>query len=236
MFCLVFLYHRSFRVPDIPGVLDLPATTAMTAMTAIPAIPITMVEASDNFRVSIHDGYTKDKRWARTKELLQRNNELQDNAARLPSSEKQGLLFYDDAEKGQRLCIPDANGLLQVVFQKALDKAGHGTYARTHQRITQNLYIRQLPTMLKAYLRHCPACQINSTKRHNPFGVMQAITTPPTPFHTVAIDFVLALPKSTEGYNNITIINKRIELIPGQATYRAEDWADRLLRHLNVAD
>ena len=71
-------------------------------------------------------------------------------------------------------------------------------------------------------------------------GSLQPIASPPMPFHTLAIDFVLALPKSTKGYDCLMSITckflRRVLLIPGKSTFTAADWACRLLRRLRKID
>ena len=70
---------------------------------------------------------------------------------------------------------------------------------------------------------------------------MQPIQSPPVPFHTVTIDFILALPPSeTEWYDVAMSVtykySKRITVIPGKATWAAKDWVKALLNQLALVD
>jgi hypothetical protein len=65
---------------------------------------------------------------------------------------------------------------------------------------------------------------------------MQPILTPPIPFHTITIDFILRLPTSFDGYDCVMSVTdkftKRVTFIPGKTTWKAKDWARALLAHL----
>lgn len=119
------------------------------------------------------------------------------------------------------------------------DDLGHPEYHRSHERLTQGLYIHRLSTKLHEYLRHCPTCQLHQTPRHKPYGSLQPIITPPSPFYTITIDFILALPESSEGLNCALSVtdkfSKRIIFVPGKDTWKAKEWAKGLIQQLDVA-
>ncbi len=195
----------------------------------------TLVEVSDQLRQDIKRGYAEEPKWERILRMLERNNALGPDAARLPYEIRDGLIFYKDLEKGPRLCIPKS--LYGRMFKIAHDDIGHPGYARTHERLTDSLYLYDLSKNLHEYIQHCPQCQLSQTPRHKPYGALQPIITPPRPFHTLTIDFILALPLSKpDKYNTIMSVtdkfSKAITLIPGRDTMTAEDWAIALLDRL----
>ena len=57
-----------------------------------------------------------------------------------------------------RLCIPAS--MEQEVFEQAHDLSNHGGYHRCHDRLSHTLFIRRLSQNLRAYIAHCPACQL----------------------------------------------------------------------------
>lgn len=75
--------------------------------------------------------------------------------------------------------------------------------------------------------------------RHKPYGDLQPIINPPSPFYTVTIDFILALPESTEGFNCTLSVtdkfSKRITFVPGMDTWKAMDWVKGFVQQLDVA-
>ena len=69
---------------------------------------------------------------------------------------------------------------------------------------------------------------------------MQPIYTLPIPFHTLTIDFILAMPVTPEGFDcamSITCkFSKRNTFIPGKTTWTAAEWATALLDRLEIGD
>ena len=133
-------------------------------------------------------------------------------------------------------CIGKIDGLIKV-FEMAHDEAGHPGYVRTHERITQTMFIQRLSPRLHEYLRHCSRCRLSQIPRHHPYGSLQPILSPPEPYYTITIDFILALPVSTpERFDCLlTVTNKftkKIALIPGREIFKAKEWALALLNRL----
>ena len=63
---------------------------------------------------------------------------------------------------------------------------------------------------------------------------MKPIQSPPAPFHTITIDFILSLPLSVEGYD--IAMSVTCALIPGKVTWTTQDWAKSLLNQLALVD
>ena len=219
------------------GILDTLHADAIETWTLATSI----VELSDDFKRRLIDGYDADPRWKRIVDVLQINESLKvEDATTLPfERDDDSLVYYKDPDYGQRLCLPDHDRLIKQVFELIHDELDHLGYHRSHERITQGLYIHRLSTKLHEYLRHCTVCQLHQTPRHKPYGNLQPIITPPSPFYTITIDFILAIPESTEGFNcALSIIDKfskRITFVPGMDTWRAKDWAKGLVQQLDIA-
>ena len=207
-----------------------PSDESLDALT-IQCFPVTMVEISQEFRQRLLDGY-QEPRWSRICKMIRDNEALGENAAKLPYKFVNELLYFNDDEKGLRLCIPTA--LEGEVFTLVHDEMGHPGYARTHERLTEGVFIYNMASKLHEFLRHCPQCKINQTPRHRPYGSMQPILSPSRPFHTLCLDFVLALPESVpDGYETIMSItdkfSKAVTYLPGKSTWAGKEWATRVL-------
>ena len=124
----------------------------------------------------------------------------------------------------------------QELFEQAHDLSNHGGYYKCHERLAHTVYIRHLSRNLKEYIAHCPACQLNQTKRHKPYGSLVPIATPAIPFHTISMDFIVGLPITSTGMNCLLTLTckftKRVLLIPGQDTWTAPQWAEVVIRTL----
>ena len=219
--------RESKRRPDAEheGVLDTLHSTIIESWTLAASI----VELSKDFRTRLIEGYDADPRWKRIVDMLETNENLkEDDATSLPfERDDNGLIHYLDPEYGSHLCIPDYDNLIKEVFQLDHDELGYPGYHRSHERLIQGLYIHRLPAKLHEYLRHCPTCQLHQTPRHKPYGSLQPTITPPSPFYTITIDFILALPESSEGWNyalSVTDkVSKRVTFVAGKDTWTAKD-------------
>ena len=130
---------------------------------------------------------------------------------------------------------------MQEVFKLAHDDAFHMGYHRTFNTIVEGLYIRWLAHHLKQYIACCPQCRLNQTSRHAPYGNMVAITSPQLPFHTICMDFILALPYSgAQRFDSILTVTDKFSkgklLIPGRESMSAKEWAASLLNYLRLCN
>ena len=200
----------------------------------VSAHPITLVELSEDFKKRLIQGYTADPRWTRIHRMLDTNARLGENAADLPYKVVRELICFKDIELGLRLCIPES--LIPEVFRLAHDELGHQGYDRTHQKLSEGLYIFNMAKHLRSYIRHCPQCQLYCTPRHLIHGSLQPILAPPRPFHTISIDFILALPLTAKGSNCVMSVTykflKAITLIEGKIVMSGKEWAILLLDRL----
>lgn len=200
---------------------------------SVDSFPVSIITVSEGFRKRILQGYQDEPRWARIIATVKANADLGPNAAKLPYKMVNDLLYFD-SEQGLRLCLPSC--LEKDAFQLAHDELGHAGYARTHEKLTSNIYIFNMATKLHEYLRHCPHCQLHQTPRHAPYGSLQPIFSPNRPFHTMTIDFILALPKTAAGEDCCMSVtdkfSKAITLIAGSIKWSGPQWAYRLLRRL----
>ena len=217
------LPHTDSAKDDTEGVLDI--------LWAHAYVGTALVEMSAAMKQRMLDGYRDDPFWQRVTEVLDNNDQAGEDAAKLPFFRgEDGLIWRiedstaDKAYTPERLCVP--SNCIKTFFDIA-HSGGHVGRNKCHEIIARQWYILKLDRKLREYLRHCPECQLYQTPRHRPFGALQPILTPPTPYHTILIDFVLALPVTPKGYDNIMSVTckftRKITLIPGKATFKAKD-------------
>ena len=136
-----------------------------------------------------------------------------------------------------RLCISPsvAPDILAVAHGK-----GHPGFSSCYEIISRSWYVRGLTKLLQAFIRHCPQCLALQTRRHAPYGSLQPIESPPVPFFTLTLDFVLTLPLLKESHNAIMLVtckfSKRVTLIEGADTWSAEQWAHVFFNRLDLID
>ena len=223
------------------------------------AYHVTLVEMADEFKNRLKKAYDDDEYWEKILNLIKPKEsdlssinegeatELTNDNSIPPEGSRigirfryrNGLLYYVSADDGrERLCIPAS--LEEEIFRQAHDRTSHGGFHRTYDRIVNSIYIRHLNKRLRTYIAHCPECQLNQTKRHAPYGELNPIVTPAMPFHTIAMDFIVALPGTPpDWYDSLLTItdkfSKKVLLLQGKTTYDAVQWANivivALLQH-----
>ena len=83
-----------------------------------------------------------------------RNNLLGENSARLAYKIVNKLLYFNNNKKGLRLYIPSS--IEGEVFRLTHNKIGYPNYARTYERLINNLYIFRIANKLYKFIRHYP--------------------------------------------------------------------------------
>ena len=140
-----------------------------------------------------------------------------------------GLLFQMAPDGQERLCIPAA--LHREVLRTAHDQVGHPGRTRTCERIRTTLYIPHLRKLAAAYISSCPVCRAARPSTSKPAGKLQPIDTPFIPFFTIAMDFIVGLPVTPDGFDAILTVTdkatKAVKLIPGKVEGDALYWAIR---------
>jgi hypothetical protein len=154
------------------------------------AYSATLVEMSDEFRQNIIERYAQ---WRRILGIVDPESPTPKSSSDLPQgreldtlttpdsapltevkdkgirfSYNEGLIYFHDANGSQRVCIP--RSLHKEILHLAHDEHAHSGFPRTYKRVAGSLYLRRLSDSLKQYIRHCPECQVNQTKRHPPYG------------------------------------------------------------------
>ena len=196
---------------------------------------------ADNFKDRLRESYTKDPRAQRIITVLR-----SDQQANLPYKlDNEGILFM----KRQHV-LPDADYIhkdlwiyLPRPIISELFKSIHDN--RNHQGIDKclnaldGIAIHQGRRLLREYIARCPFCLLNKPRRHLPYGQLQPIVVPPEPFHTITLDFIVALPTEQDFDQVLVIVDKftkRVGLLPGQSTWKSDRWEKELLTYFQGHD
>ena len=240
----IVLRHKPGKMHIIPDALSrLPTTNTEDKLGAEGELDVlfttSLIKMSDEFRTKILKGYETDPVWQKliktintedgTRHLFCRENGLIYRLERYASG--------DHALIPRRLCIPKA-AIKDILSMAHNDN--HGGFARCYERVASSYYIKNLTGHLREYLKHCFDCQINQTRRHKPYGKLQPILSLSIPFHTITLNFVLALLKSKTGLDCLKSVtdkfSKRVTIVSGKSTWSAMEWAEALLHRLDIAD
>ncbi|MGD0511075.1 MAG: hypothetical protein ABSA33_04505, partial [Candidatus Micrarchaeaceae archaeon] len=193
-----------------------------------------LIKMSAEFKQRLVLGYQDDKAYSKILGQLRANDALHENKAALPFFIDGDVIWHDDDIP--RLCIPKS--LIREILRLEHDYQGHFGFHRSFARISSQYFIRHLRRHLRSYIDHCAQCHRFQTTRHLPYGSLQPIDSPPAPFYTITIDFILGLPKSRNRNDYAMSVtdkySKAITLIPGKKTWTAKQWADALITRLLI--
>ena len=189
------------------------------------------IHLTPGFRRRIIDGYARQQNKLIIATLQESSEASRD--ARMPYYMENEFLYQrqvtSTGDTG-RLYIPRA--LVHDLSKSLHDDSGHQGFDRCMAGL-RNFTVHKGSGLLKQYIKHCPHCQRNHTRRHLPYGTLQPILSPAVPYHTVTLDFVLGLPRLPNGNDCVLIVTdeytKQVGLASGRTTSTARDWAERLL-------
>lgn len=98
----------------------------------------------------------------------------------------------DTIHSAPRPVVPES---LQLdIFKLVHDDLGHVGYNRIHDQLHEKLYLFNISRNPKSFLWHCHEYRIRQPPRDLSYGSLQLVASPPSLFHTMTIDLILALP------------------------------------------
>lgn len=127
-----------------------------------------------------------------------------------------------------RLYVPTScvSQILSMIHDSPI--AGHTGVTKTLFAVQKRFWWPTWRRDVKQYVLSCHHCQINKTPRHKPHGLLQPLPVPESPWHTVTMDFIIALPLS-QGCDTIMVVTdkltKLVHFIPLKEKATASDVA-----------
>jgi hypothetical protein len=194
-----------------------------------------LIQISDELVQEFLKAYPNDANfravYERAKE--ERPHNLKQRAYRL--SEK-GLLYFEDADKKLRLCVPTS--LQESIIREVHDsphEGAHTGWEKTLAKLRDRFYWPSMRQDVIQYVRTCDPCQKVKHDRGAKVGYLHPLRIPAAPFETISMDFVTGLPTS-RGYDAILVIVDKFTkygvFVPTKTTVDADGSAQLLLRHV----
>jgi hypothetical protein len=193
-----------------------------------------MIEMTEAYRKNLLEVYKTDTQWVKVKRKLEIRENSKDIFDDMNFSLRNDLIYYSSEEKTSKLCV--SWSLKKNIYEMTHDNNHHCEFHRAYARIFESLYIRHMIKRLRRYIHHCRHCLEKQIKRHSSHEKLNPIRIMTLSFHTVTIDFVIALSiTSTEENAFLIIIDKffkRISIIAEKNTWNALEWARAWLNAL----
>ena len=154
------------------------------------------------------------------------------NVARL---QKRAGLYV--TEHGQ-VCVPNDQELRERIIAESHNPAyrGHPGIRKTTKNVQRDHAWPGLTTDVERYVACCPSCQCNKPTSQRPGGLLQPLPLPDYPWQSVALDFIVQLPKDKHGYNAILTftdrLTKMVHFVKCKTTINAEHTAQLFLENV----
>ena len=110
---------------------------------------------------------------------------------------------------------------------------GHQGTDKTVERLTRTYYFPHLRKKVEETVRKCDICRRSKSDRHKPYCLLKSPPTPAQPWSSIALDFVVKLPKSKEPltrvlYDSILVITDRLTKFGYFLPYKEASSAEEL--------
>lgn len=139
---------------------------------------------------------------------------------------KDGRLYVPQGELRARLLVEAHDAPL----------SGHLGRDKTYHRLHRSFYWPRLHQMVYEYCSTCPSCQSIKPSHQKPMGLLQPNPIPGAPGDSWALDFIMGLMKTRNGYNAICLficrLSKLIVAVPCTDEVTAEQTAAMYHQHV----
>ena len=182
-----------------------------------------MYKGERNLKWKIREEYLKDLEAQR---LL---GELRKGKALRKDKLVDGLLKY----KQSRVYVPQSKLRLLVLKEKHNSPiAAHRGEKTTIATVSKRYYWLYMKEEIVHFVKTCVTCQINRASYQKQAGLLQPLSIPPEPWHSVSMDFITSLPE-LQGYDAIFVIvdqfSKLAHVMPTLETATALETAKLFL-------
>jgi hypothetical protein len=114
--------------------------------------------------------------------------------------------------------------------------AGHFGMARTWAAVGRMFWWESLDKDVTKFVSTCVTCQRNKARRHKPYGLLQPLPVPVKPWHTVTFDFIVKLPKTSQGNDSICVfvdkLTKMVHFVACKEKVSAREFAELYVDHV----
>lgn len=106
-----------------------------------------------------------------------------------------------------RVLIPQDASIKLAIYRECHDcpAAGHLGTAKTLERVSRRFIWNNMHRETREYVSSCTACQLNKPSTQRPIGLLQPLSIPDHPWHTVSMDLITALPPTRAGHDAIVV-------------------------------
>lgn len=197
------------------------------------------LKISDELRGQVSSGYEKDQTFGPILKRLLNAGSTSASPAMFSLVDDKPMpliVFRDPQSREHRLCLP--RKVVKLFLGLWHDNKHHPGVDKTYSFVRGAYFFKGLRAAVIDYVNNCILCQKNKPARTKPYGELRPIQSPPIPFHTICMDFIVKLPiskgqqtrfMSVTGFDTILTVTDKLSkaklFCPGKETYSAKQWA-----------
>ena len=144
-----------------------------------------------------------------------------------------GVLYF-----GDRLCVPDQEELRRQILDEAhkTPNAMHPGSTKMYQDLKNRFWWPGMKRDIARYVSICLTCQRVKAEHQRPGGALQPIQIPEWKWEDISMDFVVGLPRTTNGFDAIWVIVDRLtksaHFLAIRISYSMEQLAQLYLKEI----
>ena len=153
-----------------------------------------------------------------------------------------GLMYLRSGGRNL-LCIPKVlikgNSAREIVISEAHSLLAHLGTHKTLTYLRDQVWWKDMASDTSAYCTTCITCKRSKPSNKKPFGLLNPLPVPGTPWEAIGIDFVGPLPesKNRDGlFDSITVVicllTAMVHLVPSRINYNARQIAELVFEHI----
>ena len=123
------------------------------------------------------------------------------------TEDEQGIVWFRN-----RTCVPDIDRLRELILKEAHDSAYsiHPGTTKMYQDLKEKYWWYGLKRDVATHIVLCDVCQRVKSEHQRPAGLLQPLNVPEWKWEEIGMDFIVALPRTRDGYDSIWVIVDRL--------------------------
>lgn len=186
---------------------------------------LSLMKMNEEFFTTLKEIYETNNQWRKIRAKLRTQTDRMNTFDGIEFILKEDQIYYASKKMTSRLCISWV--LEKKIYALIHDDNHHCDFHRAYVRISESLYIRHLVKRLRKYIKYCRQCIEDQITRYALYEELHFIKTLALLFHTMIIDFILALSEISAGLDFVLITTnkffKRINLMSKKSIWTASE-------------
>jgi hypothetical protein len=141
--------------------------------------------------------------------------------------DKDGALWFR-----RRLCVPKQGHFRKTILDEAHNSAYsiHPSTTKMYLDLKERYWWNGMKGDIARFISHCDVCSRIKAEHHKPSGLLQPLPIPVWKWDEVSMDFIVGLPRTTNGHDSIWVIVYRLTKVAHFISVRTTYGGDKLAK------